>query len=97
MKIPLKFPVAGSMLKTFSTAPRSLCQSEGNEPCAEDATVDAITRPRAMVKRYMFVSKLGELMVGSACSSPPVDGRGRGGRGRLRAISSTVDRGNIRT
>jgi hypothetical protein len=65
MKIPLKFPVAESMLRTFRMAPRSLCQSEGvgNEPCAEDAAVDAITRPRAMVKRRMFlVSKLGELM-----------------------------------
>jgi hypothetical protein len=65
MKTPLKFPVAESMRRTFRMAPRSLCQSEGegNEPCAEDAAVDAITRPRAMVKRYMFVSNLGELML----------------------------------
>ena len=61
MKTPLKFPVAASMRKTFTMAPRSLCQSEGegNEPCAEAAATDAMRRAKAAVKRYMiFVSKL---------------------------------------
>jgi hypothetical protein len=89
-KIPLKFPVAESMLKTFRMAPRSLCQIEGNKPCAckiegnkpcawkiegnvpcaEDAAVDAKTRPRATMKRYMLLaSKLGDCE--TAPSSPP--------------------------
>ena len=58
MNKPLKFPVAESMLKTFRMATRSLCQIVGRQFCAEDAVADAITRTRATVKRYMFVSKL---------------------------------------
>jgi hypothetical protein len=61
MNSPLKFPVAGSTLKTFTMAPRSLCQSVGRQFCAEEAVAEAeaATRTRATVKRYMFfVSKL---------------------------------------
>jgi hypothetical protein len=91
MKIPLKFPVAESMFKTFRMAPPSLCQIEGrgNEPCAEDAAVDAMTRPRAMVKRYMFLLQAGRdepmvrfVMLGSqgmieaVQDRKPVPGRG---------------------
>ena len=54
MSIPLKFPVAGSMVKTFMMVPRSLCQSVGRQFCAEDAVAGAITRARATMKRYMF-------------------------------------------
>jgi hypothetical protein len=57
MKIPLKLPVAVSMLKTFKMAPCSLFQIDGL--CAQDAAVDAIRRTKATVTRYMFVvSKL---------------------------------------
>ena len=57
-KAPVKFPVAGSTAKTFSSAPRWLCQTEGNKPCAEDAAADARRRNRAAMIRNILCSRL---------------------------------------
>src|SRR5262249_44096033 len=96
MSSPLKFPVAASMLKTFTMAPRSLCQSVGRQVCAEDAVADAMTRARATVKRYMFfVSNLVEYPVLGPGPRDVVFVTARAPRSR--AVSSTRDRENIRT
>src|SRR5215813_673004 len=99
MSIPLKFPVAGSMRKTFTMAPRSLCQSVGRQFCAEDAVTDAMTRARATVKRYMFfVSNLVEYVLDPVLGPGPRDVAFVTARApRSRALSSTRDRENIRT
>ena len=99
MSIPLKFPVAGSILNTFTMAPRSLCQSVGRQFCAEDAVADAITRARATVNRYMsFVSNLVEYVLDPVLEPNPRDVAFVSARApRLRAVSSTLDRENIRT
>jgi hypothetical protein len=99
MSIPVKFPVAGSMLKTFTMAPRSLCQSVGRQFCAEDAVTDAITRARATVMRYMFfVSNLVEYVLDPVQRPGPRDVSFVTARApRSRAVSSTLDTENIRT
>lgn len=98
MNIPLKFPVAGSMLKTFTMAPRSLCQSVGRQFCAEDAVADAITRARATVNRYMFVSNLVEYVLDPVLGLGPREVAFVTARTpRSRAVSSILDRENIRT
>lgn len=99
MSIPLKFPVAGSTLKTFTMAPRSLCQSVGRQFCAEDAVADAIIRTRATVKRYMFfISNLVEYVLDPVLGPGPRDvAFVTAWAPRSRAVSSMLDRENIRT
>jgi hypothetical protein len=58
MKIPLKFPVAESAVKTFMIAPRSLCQTEGDRSWAKDAAVKATRNNKAASSRYTFFSSL---------------------------------------
>ena len=88
MSIPLKFPVAGSMLKTFMMAPRSLCQSVGRQFCAEDAVADARIRARATVKRYMFfVSNLVEYVLDPVLRAGPARRRIRDRAGAAIACS----------
>jgi hypothetical protein len=62
MSIPLKFPVAGSMLKTFTMAPRRFAKV-WVATLRQDAVADGITRARATVKRYVLRSNLVEYVL----------------------------------
>src|SRR5262249_23177418 len=59
-KTPLKAPLA-STRKTLRSAPRSLCQVDGDKPCAQDAAVDAVITINVAMTRDMPASPTGAI------------------------------------